>query len=63
MHALRHTGISLLMSMGVNPLEVQYRAGHSNLSVTLDVYSHANKEGQTANKVLSEQLFGEGIAM
>lgn len=63
MHALRHTGISLLMSMGVNPLEVQYRAGHSNLSVTMDVYSHANKKDQTANMVLSERLFREEIAM
>lgn len=63
MHALRHTGISLLMSLGVNPLEVQYRAGHGNLSVTMDVYSHANKKDQTANVVLSQQLFGEGMAM
>ena len=39
-HDLRHTHATLLMKQGVNPKVVQERLGHSNISVTLDIYSH-----------------------
>ncbi len=39
-HALRHTGATLLLLQGVNPKVVQERLGHSQISVTLDIYSH-----------------------
>ena len=39
-HDLRHTHATLLMKQGVNPKVVQERLGHSNMSVTLDIYSH-----------------------
>lgn len=39
-HDLRHTHASLLLAQGVNPKIVQERLGHSQISVTLDTYSH-----------------------
>lgn len=39
-HDLRHTSASLLLTAGVHPKVVQERLGHSNVGITLDVYSH-----------------------
>jgi len=39
-HELRHTCISILMDLGVNPLYVKAKAGHSSITTTLDVYGH-----------------------
>ena len=39
-HALRHTNATLLLLEGVHPKLVQERLGHSNISMTLDIYSH-----------------------
>jgi integrase len=39
-HDLRHTSATLLLSAGVHPKVVQERLGHSQIAVTLDVYSH-----------------------
>jgi integrase len=39
-HDLRHAHASLLLSAGVHPKVVQERLGHSQVSVTLDTYSH-----------------------
>jgi integrase len=39
-HDLRHSAATLLLSMGVHPKVVQEILGHSQISMTLDVYSH-----------------------
>jgi integrase len=39
-HDLRHTSATLLLSQGVHPKVVQERLGHSQIGVTMDVYSH-----------------------
>ena len=39
-HDLRHTHATLLLTLGVNPKVVQERLGHSQISMTLDTYSH-----------------------
>ncbi len=39
-HSLRHTHATLLLKAGVHPKLVQERLGHSNISTTLDIYSH-----------------------
>ncbi len=39
-HDLRHSCATLLLSMGIHPKVVQERLGHSQISVTLDTYSH-----------------------
>lgn len=39
-HDLRHTHASLLLQQGVHPKIVSERLGHSNISITIDTYSH-----------------------
>lgn len=39
-HDLRHTSATLLLLGGAHPKVVQERLGHSQISVTMDIYSH-----------------------
>ena len=39
-HDLRHSAATLLLTEGVHPKVVQELLGHSNISMTMDVYSH-----------------------
>lgn len=39
-HALRHSHVALLISMGVNPLIVKDRLGHEKIQTTLGIYGH-----------------------
>jgi integrase len=39
-HDLRHTHATQLLRQGVHPKIVSERLGHSNISITLDTYSH-----------------------
>ena len=41
LHDLRHTHATLALQAGVHPKIVSERLGHSTISFTLDVYSHA----------------------
>lgn len=43
-HAFRHTHASLLLNAGISYKELQYRLGHSQLSMTMDIYSHLSKD-------------------
>ena len=40
MHDLRHTAATLLLTQGVHPRVVMETLGHSQVSLTLDTYSH-----------------------
>ncbi|HLI06628.1 MAG TPA: tyrosine-type recombinase/integrase [Ktedonobacteraceae bacterium] len=40
-HNLRHSAATILLAMGVHPKVVQEILGHSQITMTLDVYSHA----------------------
>jgi len=39
-HDLRHTAATLMLQQGVPPKVVQERLGHSDISMTLNTYSH-----------------------
>ena len=39
-HDLRHTHAALLIAQGAHPKAIQYRLGHSSITVTLDRYGH-----------------------
>jgi integrase len=39
-HDLRHSSATLLLSLGVHPKVIQEILGHSQISMTLDIYSH-----------------------
>jgi len=43
-HALRHTYASLLIDQGENIKYIQTQLGHSNPTVTLNVYAHLMKK-------------------
>ena len=49
-HQLRHAHISWMLDAGVPVTEVARRVGHSNTSITLDIYAHAavNQDQQAA---------------
>lgn len=37
---LRHSAASLLLSLGIHPKVVQELLGHTQIGITMDVYSH-----------------------
>jgi integrase len=39
-HDLRHSAATILMAMGIHPKVVQELLGHSNIAMTLNIYSH-----------------------
>lgn len=42
-HDLRHTNATLMLAAGISSKVAQTRLGHSNISITLDLYSHVLK--------------------
>lgn len=58
-HDLRHSAATLLMSQGVHPKVVSEMLGHSQISVTLDLYSHTVPSmHQEAARVMDRLLGG-----
>lgn len=43
LHALRHTSISQLIAIDMNPKLIQEIAGHSDISIIMNIYTHATK--------------------
>lgn len=39
-HSLRHTHATMLAEKGASPKYVQYRLGHKNIQVTMQIYQH-----------------------
>jgi integrase len=52
-HDLRHTAATLMLQQGIHPKVVQERLGHSQISLTLDTYSHVlpNMQEEAAEKI------------
>lgn len=53
-HGLRHTHVSYLLSQGVDVNYISHRLGHSNVAITMRVYTHLLKdyEKQEADKAI-----------
>lgn len=47
-HVCRYTYCSNMAKSGMNPKTLQYLMGHSDISVTLNVYTHVNFEDAKA---------------
>ncbi|MCX2825016.1 tyrosine-type recombinase/integrase [Bacillus pseudomycoides] len=58
-HDLRHTHATLLLKQGVNPKIISERLGHTDISMTLRVYSHVLSNMQEeAVKTFGKSIFG-----
>lgn len=44
-HVLRHTFCTKLANQNMNPKSLQYLMGHSNIAITLNLYTHASIDG------------------
>jgi integrase len=66
-HTLRHSCASAMIAAGAPVTEVQHRLGHANPAITLQVYSHFFKHGESdaadrlANDVLSGNLLRSSL--
>ena len=45
-HAFRHTHASILLNAGLPYKEIHTRLGHSQISITMDTYSHLSKDNK-----------------
>ena len=48
LHDLRHTCVTLLLSLGIHPRVVMEIVGHCGLEMTMNVYGHVNPDTQRA---------------
>ena len=53
-HTLRHTFCERLAQKNMNPKNLQYIMGHSNIVITLNLYAHASVVG--ANKEMRSMI-------
>ena len=58
-HDLRHSTATLLLSLGIHPKVVQELLGHSQISVTLDTYSHVLPDMQGQAMVELDDLLAQ----
>ena len=56
-HDLRHSAATILLGMGVHPKVVQELLGHSNISMTMDTYSHVLPSMQSEAMDKMDNLF------
>lgn len=58
-HGLRHTHATLLLGKGVHPKVASERLGHSTVSITLDLYSHALPAMQESAAQAIDSVFSD----
>ena len=55
-HALRHTYTTNLLYGGAQPKDVQELLGHSDVSTTMNIYAHGNRENKRNAVMLLDRL-------
>ena len=68
LYDLRHTHATLLLIAGVHPKIVSERLGHSNITITLDTYSHVlpgmqQESARRLDAMLFKQEPSEGVPL
>lgn len=58
-HDLRHSAATILLAMGVHPKIVQELLGHTQISMTMDIYSHMLPSMQREAMDGLDNLFGD----
>lgn len=58
-HDLRHSAATIFLAMGINPKLVQDLLGHSQIGMTLDIYSHVLPPMQRDMMDKLNEVFGE----
>ncbi len=65
LHDLRHTHATMLVSSGLNIKAVSSRLGHASVAITLDLYSHAQREDdEKAARIIGDLMArgrGDGV--
>ena len=57
-HDLRHSAATLLLGMGVHPKIVSELLGHTQIGITMDLYSHVTATMQRDAAAAFEGLLG-----
>jgi integrase len=60
-HDLRHSAATLLLELGIHPKVVSEMLGHSQISITLDLYSHVTATMQQHAVEALDGLFGNEL--
>ena len=50
-HGFRHTHATIMLYSGIEPKDLQYRLGHSNISMTLDTYCSCYQRGSKKSRL------------
>ena len=61
LHGLRHAHATLMLTAGVHPKIVSERLGHSNISVTMGIYTHVLPGMQEAAAQAVDERLAAGI--
>jgi len=59
-HDLRHTAATLLLAQGVDPRTIMETLGHSQISLTMNTYSHVLPALQEAAAAKMQEILGRG---
>lgn len=56
-HSLRHTHATKLVETGANPKDIQFRLGHKDIRVTLEIYAELTEKMQIPSLDIIENIF------
>lgn len=60
-HILRHTHVTMLVESGADLPFIMERVGHSNINITLDIYTHVTKKMQQQSDDKINEYFSQFI--
>lgn len=58
LHGSRHSAISQMVALGLHPKYIQERAGHKNIDITMNIYTHVNKDQKIKTaQIINDRFF------